>query len=237
MTTRPHPNAAENAGMTAVRNSRDDSAFALQKQILETAATIFDIGGHMGQTSERYLTLYPDAEIHYFEPQEKAVRQAEKHLSGQNVHINNTAVADAPGEATFHINGFTAASSLQVPHEKAADNWPAAAMRVRKTVTVPVTTVDAYCEERNIDAIDILKIDVQGHEYRVLQGARDLLSRGGIKLVYFEYIHCDTYAEQTDLAGYFKLLDGYGYRLVSIFNLVQGARGLNQCDLLFELKS
>ncbi len=220
--------------MTAVRTATDETAFTLQGKLLTEARIIFDVGGHLGQTSMRYAQLFPQAEIHYFEPQSKARQQAQEKLSDANVIINACALAASPGEAKFNINAFAATSSLQDTHPNAGDNWPAAALRRREEITVPVSTVDAYCRDHDIAAIDILKIDVQGHEYRVLQGAAEMLANNAIQLIYFEYIHCETYVAQTDLSQYFSLLDGFGYRLVSIFNLIQGEQGLNQCDILFQ---
>ncbi|RED44191.1 FkbM family methyltransferase [Aestuariispira insulae] len=228
------PLQSSRAAMAAVRSGKDDGAFLLQKETVGSVRVIFDIGGHQGETSRRYVDLFPQAQIHFFEPQEKARAKAETLLSGQNIVFNSSAMAEKAGEATFFINGFTAASSLQPAHEKAGENWPAAALKIREEINVPVDTVDDYCAARGIEAIDILKIDVQGHELKVLEGASAMLGDKKIRLVYFEYIHCATYADQADIADYIRFMDDHGYRMLSIFNLVQGAGGLNQCDLLFK---
>ena len=146
------------------------------------------------------------------------------------------ALSDQCGSSTFRIQAFTAASSLLPVHEKATEYWPAPALQLREEIEVPISTVDQICVELGLDQIDLLKIDVQGYEYQVLEGASELLGRQAARLVYFEYIHCQTYEGQRDLAEYFSLLSGWGYQLVSIFNLVQGKEGLNQCDLLFQPK-
>lgn len=85
----------------------------------------------------------------------------------------------------------------------------------------------------DIAHIDILKIDVQGHEYSVLKGGESLIALGAIGLVYFEYIHCPTYEDQADISTYLNFLGARNYRLISVFNVVQGTNSLNQCDLLF----
>ena|SRR5438067_617319 len=51
---------------------------------------------------------------------------------------------------------------------------------------VPITTLDAFCTEQSIPHINFLKIDTEGTDLRVLQGARDLLSRQAIDLVEVE---------------------------------------------------
>jgi FkbM family methyltransferase len=46
--------------------------------------------------------------------------------------------------------------------------------------TVPVMSLDTYCTENGIAHIDVLKVDVQGHEPAVLRGAERMLSEGRI---------------------------------------------------------
>ena len=196
--------SAGQSGLDAVRSGSDDSAFQLQKQLLGTAEVIFDIGGHTGQTSEKYRTLFPDTRIHFFEPQPKALAQARKKLGEDAISYHALALSDQPGEASFRIHAFTAASSLQPIHEKATDYWPAPALQLREEIKVPVSTVDQVCADIQLDQIDILKIDVQGSEFAVLQGASDLLSRQAARLVYFEYIHCETYEGPKGSRGLFR---------------------------------
>jgi hypothetical protein len=43
-------------------------------------------------------------------------------------------------------------------------------------VGVPVVSLDGYCDEQEIDRVDLLKIDVEGAEVEVLDGGRHLLS-------------------------------------------------------------
>lgn len=45
------------------------------------------------------------------------------------------------------------------------------------TVGVETTTLDAFCQEENIEEIDFLQIDVQGADLDVLQGAINLLNK------------------------------------------------------------
>ncbi len=70
-----------------------------------------------------------------------------------------------------------------------------------------LTTLDAFCRERRIEAIDFLKIDVEGAEHRVLEGARELLEAQKIDCIQFEY---GAFSIETRflLKDYFALLSG-----------------------------
>ena len=50
-----------------------------------------------------------------------------------------------------------------------------------------MTPVDRYCDEHEIARIDLLKLDVEGHELDVLEGAARMLSRRQIGLITFEF--------------------------------------------------
>lgn len=55
------------------------------------------------------------------------------------------------------------------------------------TEQVHVTTLDAYVDREKIARIDLLKLDVEGWEWRALKGARRLLGEEKIGAVYFEF--------------------------------------------------
>lgn len=52
--------------------------------------------------------------------------------------------------------------------------------------SVKVTTLDLFCSQQNIDHIDVLKVDVEGHEPEVLEGAKELLNKRRINIIILE---------------------------------------------------
>jgi hypothetical protein len=53
--------------------------------------------------------------------------------------------------------------------------------------TVSLRRIDDICRELAIERVDLLKLDVEGHELAALEGARDLLERGAIWAIQFEF--------------------------------------------------
>jgi FkbM family methyltransferase len=53
------------------------------------------------------------------------------------------------------------------------------------TFEFDIVTIDDVCRSRGIEAIDFMKIDVEGHELSVLKGAGEMLSR--ISIIQFEF--------------------------------------------------
>ena len=54
-------------------------------------------------------------------------------------------------------------------------------------IRVPVKTLDRCMEDWRIDKIDLMKIDVEGHEPRVFEGAASALGAGRIRALLCEF--------------------------------------------------
>ena len=72
---------------------------------------------------------------------------------------------------------------------------------------VPVLTVDALLAREHLDHVDVLKIDVEGHDPLVLRGAKQTLRAGRATLVMFEY---NVFAVEP-LADTTRAMEGFGY--------------------------
>ena len=91
------------------------------------------------------------------------------------VVVNRRAVSDAPGTLSMRRR-----ESLFVGSVMADESQRDAGE------TVATVTLDGYCQERGIDHIDVLKVDVEGHETQVMAGARELIERRAIDVVILE---------------------------------------------------
>jgi FkbM family methyltransferase len=129
------------------------------------------------------LAARPNARIFGFEPA-ASIRGAyeRSHPSiDRRVHIESLAVSNQEGEFVFHDDG-TASNSL-------ASNSLASIELTHRTesYSVRTTTIDAYTLIHGIDHIDLLKIDVEGYDLHVLEGAQRMLDAQQIDLFVFEY--------------------------------------------------
>jgi FkbM family methyltransferase len=86
--------------------------------------------------------------------------------------------------------------------------------RTDRDIDVNVTTLDAmFLSER----IDVLKIDVEGHEFAVLSGASNILSTGRLTHIVLE-------EHDPGNSRSFSLLRRYGYRIFSLHWRLRGLR-------------
>ena len=104
---------------------------------------------------------------------------------------------------------------------------------IQKKVEVRVNTIDKYCEEHKIHKIDLLKVDVQGNEIKVLEGASRMLGRKNIKLIFTEISIAPSYSNQSEIDEIISLLRANGYRIFNFFKMKHIRGKLIECDVLF----
>jgi FkbM family methyltransferase len=217
------------------RSTRDAEAFAAQRQLIRNPTpTIFDVGAHLGQTAQRYRAGFPQATLHCFEPFPASFDALTRALANDpDAHAHCLALGARSGHATLNVNSSSATNSLLTSDRRAADYWGPKLLDTQAGIDVQLTTLDAFCADRSIPHIDILKLDVQGAELDVLAGAAGLMGRHAIDLVYMEMIVAPTYVGQHDLHAYLSLFRDRGYVLFDFYNPVRKNGRLLQTDNVF----
>jgi len=155
-------------------SDRETEIFFKQEHILSACCVkspvVFDVGGNIGQSILHYRNALPECRIHSFEPNPDAFAELESQWGDcGEVSLVRLALAEKAGVMDFYATRRSEMSSLLVP-----EPWLNILSPDRKydftALQVQCGTLDAYCKEMNIDHVDILKIDVQGGELRVLEG-------------------------------------------------------------------
>lgn len=195
---------------------------------------IFDIGAHVGQSAEKYSSLYKNATIFSFEPSLKEY-EILKTKDIKNFKPFNIGFSNKKKQEHFFVNEASATSSLLPLSEKAEKVWQNNQLKNIDTITCEFDTLDNFCNDMGIKIIDFMKIDTQGSEYLVLDGAKELLSKNVIRNIQLEVILGDTYRGQKSIGFYMNLLENYGYKFKTIADLVIKNGSLIQTDLFFTL--
>jgi len=81
---------------------------------------------------------------------------------------------------------------------------------------IDIVKLDSYVKSHNINKIDILKIDTQGYEDKVLKGAINLIKLHKIKLIKLELIFSQIYKNPLNIYDVEKYLIPNGYKLFAI---------------------
>ncbi|HZK82480.1 MAG TPA: FkbM family methyltransferase [Humisphaera sp.] len=206
--------------ITPEKELSQDSAYA-QRTLLRArdVRTIFDIGANTGQTARQYAADFPAATIYSFEPFDEAFAQlAQLAVRLPNVKAQKIAISDVSGVRPLFVNEGNMTNSLLPIAPGAAERIGDGAMRAMRKVEAPTDTIDAFCQARSIDRIDILKMDIQGGELMALKGASGMLGKHAVSLVYCEILFAGLYTGQASFCDVLGEMQSRGYSLFGIYN-------------------
>ncbi|HET9428659.1 MAG TPA: FkbM family methyltransferase [Allosphingosinicella sp.] len=160
-------------------------ALAQHSAATDKALRIVDVGANYGQWSRAFLSTLresraPAAELILFEPV-PAIADAVAGLAAEfpehRIKLERCAVSDEIGTARMIMTQIEAGNH----HLEASSG----ALQGEE-IEVPVTTLDNYFDAPD-HAIDIVKIDAEGFDPKVLAGMKSLLARHAVEVVQFEY--------------------------------------------------
>lgn len=215
---------------------RYQDAFRNQQRLLSPvqAPVIFDVGAHHGYVSTMYRDLFPNASIYAFEPfgDSFAVLKRRTALSGR-IHACNLAVSNRCGTAEFHVNPSAATNSLLPTDPVAPGIWGKGLLETYDKIPVETITVDEFGRQHNIERIHLLKLDVQGAEPLVLEGAKQYCADGRIDIIYTEIITMPSYSGQMELHEFLTMLHDYGFQLYNFYNFFMHEGRVKQMDAIF----
>lgn len=134
------------------------------------ANCILDIGANTGTFGFIAKALSPSANVHAFEPLARIASLLEENriVSELDISVFQMAVADQEGELPIHDPGGANAYSASLDPEFLPGT--------KNSYLVPVTTIDAHCATHQLQP-DLIKIDVEGLEGRLLLGASTIIAQ------------------------------------------------------------
>jgi len=168
---------------------------------------IFDVGANIGTYSKSILQVFNimDIKLYCFEPSLKTFEVLQKNLpTHSNICLNNFGLSDIEQQKEIfqdkELSGITSLYNRRLNH---------LGINFNKTEQSLFKTLEQYCCKNEINNINFLKLDVEGHELNVLKGGSHFLSK--IDFIQFEFGGCNI-----DSRTYFQ--DFY-YLLKDNFNL------------------
>jgi FkbM family methyltransferase len=174
-----------------VESSGEKAVFAEMNSLTRShrPLCVFDVGANVGQYLSLACSCLADREftIHSFEPSRTAFASLSQSAAGNpNVQLNNFGLGREAGEADLYYNA--PGSGLASLTKR---NLSCYGIEMDLSEKVRISTVDNYCREHGIEQIDLLKIDVEGHELDVLNGATRMFRSGAIEFVTIEFGGCN----------------------------------------------
>jgi FkbM family methyltransferase len=175
---------------------------AVLQVVAVDAKTIVDVGANVGFFTLS-LAASTHAIVHAVEPQPRLGNLIERsarasNLQGQ-VRLHRFALSDSDGERRFFID-----------HANLGGSKISSDVAPERTIQVPVRAGSNFLDSLGVPEIDLVKVDVEGHEKQVLHSIESWLARHAIRAIVFE---ARGHGEDGDAM---QLLSHHGYELLGI---------------------
>lgn len=212
--------AADDSG----RRPTNDWA-SLEDQLNYDGRVVVDVGANLGATVARFartarkvFAVEPHPGNHAFLLDQIRIRKL------SNVEPLRLAISKESGRATFYERESHGIHSLG-PHNKGS---------IRSTFDVEVTTLDELWQDRIKERIGLLKVDVEGFEADVFEGAARLLDEKLIDAVVFEFSPRIHKIRGLPADAPLRVLRSHGYAIFTLDGrpVAEGEELAALCDLI-----
>lgn len=183
-------------------HSLGDYESSLQKYLKIEEGTFLDIGAHVGRLSIQVAKLSPKIKVVSVEAESsnfKVLLRNIKNNRVKNILPLNLACSNKDGVIEFFVLGEASGGNSILRNGRNAS----------KKVEVISKKVDSIVKEMNLSEINLIKIDVEGAESLVLEGARKTISKFKPKIVF------EAWTEK-HLVKIKSFLESSGYRVEKI---------------------
>lgn len=159
-------------GASLLEDAYENTEHSFVERLLQPGMTVLDIGANQG-----YYTLLasrkvgPNGRVFAFEPSVRELRRLRLHLRlnrCKNVEVVTSALGAASGTENLHVvlGTESGCNSLRPPNVS----------QPTRLLSVHVERLDDVLKARGVNGAHFIKLDVEGAELSVLQGARELLT-------------------------------------------------------------
>jgi FkbM family methyltransferase len=164
--------------------------------------TLFDVGANVGNYALKLNEAFKcERKIYSFEPFSKVYPALAKLTS----EINDFKPCQVGFSNKKHVQKFYSSSAFSEVAGVYEKDFSQFGFVVDNVEEIEFDTLDNFCEQENIKHIDLLKIDVEGHDFFVLEGAKNMLEKNAIDFIQFEFGTVN-YLSKTHFYDFFKLL-------------------------------
>jgi len=176
---------------------------------------LFDIGANIGNYTEMMMRKAKnagiDAEFHLFEPTQSCHDiLSEKFGNNNTVVLNPFGVSDRAGTTTIYYDKEK--SGFASLYRRNLDSYR---IKMDRSEEITIKRLDTYIQEKNIEHIHFVKMDIEGHELKAMEGFGNYMNGNFIDYIQFEYggANLDSH---TCLMDIYQFLEERGFNIAKI---------------------
>ena len=190
---------------------------------------VFDVGAHKGEFVKIILNNFTTNKIYSFEPSEKNYKILKNNITNQgaktnHIYLNNFALGENNEKRKFKQMIESSSSTLSnintnTKYFKRKNFFLNFGLKSKifNEITISIKDGFSFLEEEKIDKVDLLKIDTEGHEYFVLKGFGNNLSK--IKVIFFEHHYDEMIVKGYTFSDIHNYLISRDFKLFSKFKM------------------
>jgi FkbM family methyltransferase len=193
---------------------------------------VYDVGASTGDFTMMASKVRSVAQVYAFEPiPEIYSRLVQRTQKSPKVRCFGVALGGSPGTAQFYQNDFTPSSSLLPMGELHQIEFPFTTQVIKRTIEV--VCLDDWSRSNQLPLPDLVKVDVQGFEDRVLRGGAQTIRHA--RCCMLEMSFDALYEGSLLFDDLYRIMRDWGFRLVGLTEPLMGKSGrLLQVDGIFE---
>jgi len=195
--------------------------------------SVIDVGANVGQFCVAAAKVLTPRKIYAFEPLPSAYSRLRKNTQKLcGVQLEHVALGERKGEVEFYVNAHSHSSSILRLGESHRNAFPNAVET--DVIRVPMTTLDRALAGIGVARPCLLKLDVQGYEDRVLEGAHDTLL--AVDYIVSELSFKPMYEGERTFTDMLELMSRYGFKFIRPLDFLRdpATQEILQVDGLFE---
>ena len=192
-----------------VEVTRTQRMFDLLKRLGLSPDHIVDVGANHGNWSRTALKAFPAAKLSVFEPQKQL---ADKHGDldqNKRVALHYKGLGDFDGVASFTFHPRDDSSSFLYSETEAAEQG-------FEQGEVEICRLDTAMASSDFGMPEIVKIDAEGLDLKVLDGAPETIAQAQVVLIEAT-VACPEYPNTAAII--FRKMDSLGFRLFDVTDL------------------
>ncbi len=187
--------------------------------------TFFDVGAHKGETIKLFNDHFIVKEFYCFEPSPINFDYLKKKISKMKNEIKIFKFGLGENKSILSFNQLEESSSSTLVDINQNSNYFKKKNKILsifnlkknqdKIFNVEINSLNDFMEKESINKIDILKIDTEGFEFKVIKGAKKKIKN--IKYIYFEHHYDDMLKKKYSFSDIHSYLNKNGF--IKVFKI------------------